>query len=86
MLDSPPVYVLVNACSQLRYCQKQDTTHLHYQLKFTMKRNRPSGRDLGVLATLIVFFSTIYFAIAVECWSGMSEYPNVFVIVSHLPY
>ncbi|KAF0317293.1 heat shock protein [Colletotrichum asianum] len=45
-----------------------------------MERNRHSGRGLGVLATLIVVFSTIHFATAVECWGGLSEYPNVFVI------
>ncbi|KAF3812182.1 hypothetical protein GCG54_00009867 [Colletotrichum gloeosporioides] len=45
-----------------------------------MKPNRHSGRGLGVLATLIVLFSTIHSATAVECWGGLSEYPNVFVI------
>uniref|UniRef100_L2FJQ0 Heat shock protein n=1 Tax=Colletotrichum fructicola (strain Nara gc5) TaxID=1213859 RepID=L2FJQ0_COLFN len=45
-----------------------------------MERDRHPGRGLGVLTTLIVVFSTIHFATAVECWGSLSEYPNVFVI------
>ncbi|KAL3296123.1 heat shock protein [Colletotrichum asianum] len=47
-----------------------------------MERNRHSGRGLGVLATLIVVFSTIHFATAVDCWGGLSEYPNVWGILA----
>ncbi|KAK2736647.1 heat shock protein [Colletotrichum kahawae] len=45
-----------------------------------MRPNRCSGPGLGVLATLIVLFSSIHYASAYECWGGLSEYPNVFVI------